>query len=433
MFRYFGGACADLLLTSISIVILKIYFETFFEQDKRGIIGEFFWIFYFMWQFILGRTNVLPAYINVMINVFLVSMLCINTYEGGILQKIVFSVLINTIWMLAEFLVGYMFVLCGIHYMVPQFWGSLFSKLFTLFMIICLKKFFQNENVKDLSNKYNITLLLIPIGSMFVVYNTFMLSVDINKKVHIKESLTSLIIILLINIVIFKLYLVMSKEKELEKYNAVYEQQLELCTQHMREKENIMMDFRNARHDIKQHVIVLIEMLDNNQNESAIDYLRKLINIVPLNNLGISRTDNIVVDSLINAKYAIALKEKIKFNVDIHIPMQLPFYSADLSILLGNILDNAIEASLQVTEDNRYIKLFMKFEMNVLIITVVNAYNGKLVKNRNGKIVTSKAETGYHGIGLESVQKVATKYHGSVVVETKQKVFTIKVILCDLS
>lgn len=375
MFRYFGGACADLLLTLISIVILKIYFETFFEQNKRGVIGEFFWIFYFMWQFILGRTNVLPAYINVMINVFLVSMLCINTYEGGILQKIVFSVLINTIWMLAEFLVGYMFVLCGIHYMVPQFWGSLFSKLFTLFMIICLKKFFQNENVKNLSNKYNITLLFIPIGSMFVVYNTFMLSVDINKKVHIKESLTSLIIILLINIVIFKLYLVMSKEKELEKYNAVYEQQLELCTQHMREKENIMMDFRNARHDIKQHVIVLIEMLDNNQNESAIDYLRKLINIVPLNNLGISRTDNIVVDSLINAKYAIALKEKIKFNVDIHIPMQLPFYSADLSILLGNILDNAIEASLQVTEDNRYIKLFMKFEMNVLIITVVNAYN----------------------------------------------------------
>lgn len=374
MFRYFGGACADLLLTLISIVILKIYFETFFEQNKRGVIGEFFWIFYFMWQFILGRTNVLPAYINVMINVFLVSMLCINTYEGGILQKIVFSVLINTIWMLAEFLVGYMFVLCGIHYMVPQFWGSLFSKLFTLFMIICLKKFFQNENVKNLSNKYNITLLFIPIGSMFVVYNTFMLSVDINKKVHIKESLTSLIIILLINIVIFKLYLVMSKEKELEKYNAVYEQQLELCTQHMREKENIMMDFRNARHDIKQHVIVLIEMLDNNQNESAIDYLRKLINIVPLNNLGISRTDNIVVDSLINAKYAIALKEKIKFNVDIHIPMQLPFYSADLSILLGNILDNAIEASLQVTEDNRYIKLFMKFEMNVLIITVVNAY-----------------------------------------------------------
>lgn len=47
--------------------------------------------------------------------------------------------------------------------------------------------------------------------------------------------------------------------------------------------------------------------------------------------------------------------------------------------------------------------------------------------------MTSKAETGYHGIGLESVQKVATKYHGSVVVETKQKVFTIKVILCDLS
>lgn len=200
----------------------------------------------------------------------------------------------------------------------------------------------------------------------------------------------------------------------------------------MREKENVMMEFRNARHDIKQHFIVLIEMLDNNQNELATDYLTKLIRMAPLSNIGISRTDNIVVDSLVNAKYIIALKEKIKFTADIHIPMQLPFYSADLSILLGNILDNAIEASLQIAKEERYIKFFMKYETNTLIITVINAFNGELVKNRNGKIISSKIESGYHGIGLESVRKVATKYHGSVVIEAKQETFIIKVILCNL-
>lgn len=416
----------------LSVTILKIYFETFFEQSKIKFVGITCWLIYFIWQLILGRVNVLPAYINVIVSVFLVSMICIYAYEGEVLQKIVFSVLINTIWMLAEFLVGYMFVLYGVHYMIPQFLGSLFSKLLTLFLIICLKKFFQNENMRSLPNKYNIILLLIPVGSMFVVYNIFMLSIETSEKNHIRESLTSSIIILLINIIIFKLYLILSKEKELEKYNVVYEQQLELCTQHMREKENVMMEFRNARHDIKQHFIVLIEMLDNNQNELAMDYLRKLIKMAPLSNIGISRTDNIVVDSLVNAKYTIALKEEIKFTVDIHIPMQLPFYSADLSILLGNILDNAIEASLQIAKEERYIKFFMKFETNTLIITVINAFNGELIKNRNGKIISSKVEAGYHGIGLESVRKVATKYHGSVVLETKQETFIIKVILCNL-
>lgn len=432
MFSYWEGLCANLMTALLSVTILKIYFETFFEQSKIKFVGITCWLIYFIWQLILGRVNVLPAYINVIVSVFLVSMICIYAYEGEVLQKIVFSVLINTIWMLAEFLVGYMFVLYGVHYMIPQFLGSLFSKLLTLFLIICLKKFFQNENMRSLPNKYNIILLLIPVGSMFVVYNIFMLSIETSEKNHIRESLTSSIIILLINIIIFKLYLILSKEKELEKYNVVYEQQLELCTQHMREKENVMMEFRNARHDIKQHFIVLIEMLDNNQNELAMDYLRKLIKMAPLSNIGISRTDNIVVDSLVNAKYTIALKEEIKFTVDIHIPMQLPFYSADLSILLGNILDNAIEASLQIAKEERYIKFFMKFETNTLIITVINAFNGELIKNRNGKIISSKVEAGYHGIGLESVRKVATKYHGSVVLETKQETFIIKVILCNL-
>ncbi len=134
--------------------------------------------------------------------------------------------------------------------------------------------------------------------------------------------------------------------------------------------------------------------------------MRKLINIEPLSKLGISRTDNIVVDSLVNSKYAVAIREQIKFEVDIHIPMQLPFKSADLCILLGNILDNAIEASVMLDQERRYIKFFMKYEKNTLIITVINAYNGELLRNGSGKIITNKGDSENHGIGLESVRKV---------------------------
>lgn len=430
LFSYFRGLDADLLTTFLSIAILRMYFGIFFERDKKRTLSTISWSIYFIWQMLIERINIFPTYINIIMSIILVCSICISTYVGGVLQKIVFSVLINTIWMLAEFLVGYMFVLGGIHYELPQFLGSLFSKLLTLFLILCLKFFFQSENMRNISNKYNGLLLLIPIGSMFVVYNIFILSIDMNN--NIKGSLISSVIILLINIIIFKLYLILSREKELQKYNTVYEQQLELCNQHMREKETVMMNFRNARHDMKQHFIVLMEMLDNNENKSAIDYLRKLINMDILSNIGISRTDNIVVDSLINAKYSTALGYKIKFECDIHIPMQLPFWSADISILLGNILDNAIEASIQIQEEKRYIKCFMKYEKSILIITVINAFSGEVIRNRDGKIVTSKGNSTNHGIGLESVRKVTDKYNGSLVIEIKPETFIIKIILCNL-
>lgn len=290
----------EIISLALTIIILKIYFGTFFEKRNRSIQGIIAWGAYFAWQVFIGNINILPAYINVMISVLLVSIVCINSYEGVLLQKIVFSLLINAIWMLMEFLVGYMFVLYGINYMMPQLTGALLSKTLTLVLIFILRIFFRSENIRSLSNKYNIVLLLLPIGSMYVVYNIFMLSADMNNKQYIHKAVTSSLIVLFINIIMFSLYSRLSKEKELQLYNTVYAQQLELCTQHMKEKETVMMEFRNARHDIKQHYIVLVEMLDNNKHEAAVEYLQGLISANPLSNIGICKSDNIVVDSLVN-------------------------------------------------------------------------------------------------------------------------------------
>ena len=115
------------LVACLSVLILKLYFSIFFvAKDKNTQI--ILWGIYFFWQMIIGRINVLPAYMNVIISVILTCMICAGAYEGGFLQKVVFSVLINTIWMLAEFLVGYVFILSGIDYKVPQFSGSVLSK-----------------------------------------------------------------------------------------------------------------------------------------------------------------------------------------------------------------------------------------------------------------------------------------------------------------
>lgn len=94
MFNYGNALIADTTLAIFSLFILKKYFEIFFIKKDRKIVGCFCWALYFIWQLIIGSINILPAYINVIISIILVSIVCIGVFEGNILQKFVFSVLI---------------------------------------------------------------------------------------------------------------------------------------------------------------------------------------------------------------------------------------------------------------------------------------------------------------------------------------------------
>lgn len=287
---------------------------------------------------------------------------------------------------------------------------------------------FKNENIQNLSKEYSILLLLIPIGSMYVVYNLFMLSSTDKNGVYL--TLISLGIMLLINVIIFKVILKLSEQSELRRENTVYAQQLELCNIHMTEKESVMLQFRNARHDMKHHFIVMMKMIEKNKITDLSEYLSKLIQENKYEKLGISRTDNIVIDALINAKYIYAEKNAIHFEVHVNVPIQLPFENADISILLGNVLDNAFEASVQLPVNERFVKLFMRLDNNTLIIVLKNRYNGILFKDKNGKIATTKKDAQNHGIGLKSVYRIANKYHGSVVIDDTNNIFVIKILMC---
>lgn len=329
-----------------------------------------------------------------------------------------------------EFIVGCFSALLSVHYSIPQIVGVIVSKLLTMLLIVLIRSVFKNENIQNLSKEYSVLLLLIPIGSIYVVYNLFMLS-DTSKN-QLYTSLIGLGIMLLINVIIFRVILKLSEQSELRRENTVYAQQLKLCNSHMTEKESVMLEFRKARHDMKHHFVVMMKMIEKNEFSDLSEYLSKLIQENKYEKLGISRTDNIVIDALINAKYIYAEKNGIRFDINVNVPIQLPFENADISILLGNILDNAFEASVQLPVNKRYVELLMRLDNNTLIIVLKNQYNGILNKDRNGKIATTKGDAQNHGIGLRSVYRIANKYHGSVVIDDSNNMFIIKILLCDI-
>ena len=421
-----------LIQAAFSVLILKIYFSIFFVKAPSNLLDKIVWGIYLAWQVIVQKENVFPFYVNIFISVFLANTICCILYEGNFPVKCIFSFLINAIWMLAEVLIGYIFILCGIDYMIPRFWGALISKILTLILIVILRRYFHEESIRSLPQGCSVALLLMPIGSMYIIYNIFSLSVFEMNQYKISTSVVSSIVLLVVNIIVFKLYASMVKEKELQKYNAVYEQQIELCEQHMREKESVIMEFRKGKHDLKQHFSVLIKMLNNHNEEQALEYLKELVDMDGMDVLGTTRTENVIVDSLINVKQVLFLKYDIDFKCSIHIPMYLPFKGADISILLGNILDNAIEASCRIENNMRYIYLYMDFDGINLIITVINGYCGELIRDMQGKFKSSKEDLDNHGMGLESVKKIVNKYHGSVVIEPTENKFVIKVVICNL-
>lgn len=430
MFKEIINEGLNLIVVVLSLFILMSYFGTFFKS-KEGGKKYFIWFIYTIWQLFLCSRSRLPAHINLAVGFLLNCCWGMVSYIGKPIQKIALAGMLSMIWTLSEFFVGYFFLALGINYENPKVLGAVMSEIVVLVIIMCLKRFLQHENIKSLSIKHNIALLLIPIGSLFVVYQMFMFSGNQTEKSMLKESVLCMIIMLFINLIIFKLYILLADEMELRRYNSVYTQQLELCNKHFQEKEIAILEYRKAKHDIKQHHSLLLMMLNEKNYEMAKEYLSDLVEESKNYNISICNTDNLVVDAIINAKYSLMKLLEIECTVDIHIPTEWSFVNADISILLGNSIDNAIEAADKVEKDKN-VKIYMAYEKNILLITIINTYTGKLIKDKQGVIKTSKNDKNNHGFGLESIRKIVEKYHGSVVIEDNHNQFALKMMLIDV-
>ena len=136
-----------------------------------------------------------------------------------------------------------------------------------------------------------------------------------------------------------------------------------------------------------------------------------------------------MIDSLISYWFMTAKQEKIEFFVDICVPMMMPFKGADICLILGNLLENAVEAAQKV-EGKRDIKIRIKYDKNNLLMFVSNSYRGTLIKTKDHRLRSTKSDVENHGVGLSSVYRAVTKYHGTIVIDdSKPECFRIRVLL----
>lgn len=418
-----------LIMSCLSAWILKEYFGTFLEYRKINRADNVRWGVFVLWQ-ICSILDIFkcPDYCVLMISVLAVLLVSFN-YDGYILKKVVFTIVYISIWMLIEILLFFVFIVIGFNFDAQELLGSLLSKLLLLMLVAALKHFFGNENIKELPHSYSMILVLIPTGSMFVIYTSFLMNANYQRQFNAFWVFASLIIMFLINVLMFTIYLKLSEDLELRQKNVLYRQELDLYSRHIEERENSMLEFRKVRHDLKNQLIFLLEQCEKKEYKELEMFLQQLIQKAPFDSMGIAKTGNSVVDALVNDKYSLAKHLEIEFNVKLDIPMRLPFDNTDMCIILGNALDNALEANIRADIMKKYIKLNMRMDVRNLVIVVENSFDGYINKDKKENILSTKTNKIDHGFGLDSIQRAVNKYHGFMKVSYTENVFVIELLL----
>ena len=278
-----------------------------------------------------------------------------------------------------------------------------------LLMLICttiISHISYPPEAKEIAFDRKQTLLLLVIPAMSVIVLSVLMLGELEKMFAILISGCMLII----NISVFYLYNILTENYIHLRDHDIYKQQ----TYAYQNQLEVIMESQNRvralRHDMKNHILALQILVQRKEVEETNKYLDSMKNFMT-NPEEYVKTGNDVVDSLLNYKIQKANEVLNVVETKISIPEQLRLRSFDLNVLLGNLLDNAIDASMQ-TEDKK-LKITIKLDKGILFLNICNSCQ-MIADEKKNFWETTKEDKANHGIGLKNVRRIVEKYHGDI-------------------
>jgi len=184
---------------------------------------------------------------------------------------------------------------------------------------------------------------------------------------------------------------------------------------------------RRTKHDIRHHIIVLDSYLQKGEADKARDYLQSYKNTLPDDSKIVFCPHN-VINALLLYHAQNAKNQKIDYDVVVmDIPQSINLPDGVLTVVIGNILENALEACDAVTQSNRFVTVRGKAQNNSFFFSVENSYNGETVKGKKGEYLSTKNSG--RGLGLMSVRSIVERYNGIMEITEKDKIFGVSVFL----
>lgn len=320
----------------------------------------------------------------------------------------------------------------GISFVIPMkqkiiTFQSELSLLFVRIAIISLLVALKRKSQKSLLN--SIFVFLPNYIYILVLLNLFLAdglieAADYNAENAYAKDVTVKVLAITLSLCVFAtllslLFSVVSK-KYFSDINKLLENQIQTQISYYEDRERTYAEIRRFKHDYINHINCIRSMLKAERYDEISEYLGNITDMLPAGKLSFN-TGNFISDAILSDKQNSIKEENISIEFDGTIPTSIN--EADLCIILGNAIDNAIEAS-RVLDGEKIISIYGGFSHGYFILIVTNPTRSSA--GGNGFIpFTTKPDSSEHGFGLLNIKSVVDKYDGYMKIENKDNMFTL--------
>lgn len=346
-------------------------------------------------------------------------------------QRLLFTTVLVALIFITEMIIGLLFMTAfdasmevvkqGILYIS----GMLLSKLF-MFLVIFIIHFLKHKPyLYGLQKKYA-GIISFPLSSalVLVLQHALIINNPIQNKTLYYFLLVGDLALLVSNMVVFD-YIDSLYENTLEKSKNDHANKLiEIQTAQYRSMVESSYKLRKVKHDFRNFCVGLVYELEAGETKSVIEKLNKVYEKASIINTGAKN----VIETLIHIKTEEAAKKDVSISFNGCKLPKLRFSDVDLAIILGNAIDNAVEAAEKV-KVNRIVNIFVTFNNDIIIIKITNP----VIENIDTqKMITTKHDKASHGFGIISIKQLVDKYSGEVMFKCSDLIFTTSIIMSNI-
>ncbi len=296
------------------------------------------------------------------------------------------------------------------------------SGIASTIMLLCtelmIERFIQYRKHQKIIFKHILTILVVPLGSIVIgIFTMQPEQFDSEPEVIMTECF----ILLVMNAMVFVFYDMTGKVYQQQKLRTILENQNKAYANQIKLINQSQSRIKYLKHDLKNHLLKIRTLAQNGECDKILEYTDEAQKYIMIPEKYVESGNN-GIDSILNLKLYEADISGVSVKTEISVPTELDISDFDINIILGNLLDNSLNALSECEEKKLYVKI--KYDSGAMYIIIKNTFSNASSQKRK-----KSHDNDEHGLGLLSVENTIKKYSGFSEFSGKDSVYTAKIVL----
>lgn len=431
MLNYIQG----IMLTALEIICCKIFFESFGKKRRESnwqdcaiifctIICCYSVALIFHNKFILKQILVIVMIVSFMsayVKVQLIKSIILSLLFQGLLLSVDYL----TLWVNVSLFKSIADI--NESHLIGASMITVVSKILLFLIVVLIRKKIGDKTSDALSNADLLRFMFFPIFTIFTIMALIITSGSIENQRQNNVFLAISLCLAGMNLLVFYMINDILKREIRVRESELFRLRAKNQTDMYRSVSENFVKQRKITHEYKNRILCIESLINAENYEGLKNYINNISGHLSAEPDYI-KTNNVIVDAILNSKYKETLEKGIIFIFQLNDLSKISINDEDIVVILSNLLSNAIEACEKYS-GKKVVKLKFIEEGDNIIISVKNTYNGKL-EIRDGEIQTSKIyDNDEHGIGIKNIIDVIEKYQGSYTIQNDKEEFYFSIML----